>query len=177
MPEESKTPPPSKVYVLLDSNILQYLNTPAIATPLLEYLSELAKADYNLAISDFSIFELLSGIPKSKEKDLLSVLEVLPRFQVNTEVLLTAAQLATVYRIEKCEHQQINEGDKIIAATSILNGYPILTANSNDFPRPIFSELHKRLLYYKDKNKDRIIAIYLLNPDLEFAKFRYNQRP
>lgn len=177
MPEEPATKAPPQISALLDTNILQYLNNPSIARELFAYLEEVHRAGYSLAISNFSIFELLSGVPKSKESNLISALEVIPRFEVTTEVLVAAAQLTTVYRMEKAEYGHITQGDKIIAATSLLNDFPVLTANSNDFPRPFFNELHKKFIFYKDKNRDRMIPVYLLLPDFDLVKFRYETRP
>lgn len=177
MSEENKNKTQLPVYVLLDTNILQYLNNPVLAKELLTYLEEIKKTGFEFAISDFSIFESLAGIPKQKETQLTNTLQAMPRFAVIDNVLLVAAQLTTVYRMEKAEFESIAVGDKIIAATSLLNGSLILTANSNDFPRPIFSETHKKLIFYKEKSKDRMISIYLLSPDFEFVKFRYDNRP
>lgn len=165
-----------KYYVILDTNVLQYLNAPDIASGILNYIQEIIKSGYTLSISDFSIFELLSGAPRKNEAQLSALLDSLPRFAVDWQNCLTAAQISTVYRIEKSEFSSIEAGDKIIAATAILSNSIVLTANSNDFPRPFFKEFHKKFIYYKKKNKDQMISLYLLQPDLEQISFRFNNR-
>ena len=173
----ASTTPIPKVYIILDTNILQYLNNTDISKELIAYFSEIIKAGYtNFAMSDFSFFEAISGAPKKDEEKLIELLSQIPRFEVKPETCVAAGQMATLYRIEKAEFQNIESGDKIIAATAILSGSLILTANCNDFPRPFFREFHKRFVYYKRKNKDQMISIYLLQPDLEQINFRFNNR-
>lgn len=177
MPDSEQAETLAVNYVLLDTNILRYLNTPTIREGLLGYLSEIIEAGYKLAISDFVIFESFARIPKSKENQLISTLETLARFEVNWQVLLAAGQITTIYSVEKAEYNHITQGDKVIAATAVLNNSPILTADCNDFPRPFFTELHKKFIFYKEKNRDKLLVAYLLAPDLELINIRHNNRP
>lgn len=164
-------------YIILDTNILAYLNEKTYRDSVIEYLLELIKRGYtNFAVSDITIFEILSEIPKRKEQELAKLLDQFPRFPIDWTTCLTGAQVATSYKCKKDEYRNIETGDKLIAANSILSGSPILTANSNDFPRPFFIEHHKKHIFFKDKNKDKMISLYLLYPDLTEFNLNYDNR-
>jgi len=162
--------------VILDSNILQYLNNSDIAPSLLIYLNEVITTGYDLTISDITYFDLLPGIPRSKEKQLSETLDAFRKFPVTQSVCTASGQLCTIYRSEKSEFDHIEVPDKIIAATAVLTNSLILTVNSNDYPRPFFNEVHKKLIYYKRKDKENMLCIYLLRPDVEHIMFRFNNR-
>jgi len=167
-------------HILLDTNILQFLQKARgnLATLIINYLVELTKDKFVLAISNFSIFELLDGCPtKEKEEKLIQTLETLVRFEVSTQVLATSARLSTLYRKEKAEYDNIEDGDKIIGSTSILTDSFILTANMRDFPRPFFIEEKIKHTIYKEGHNEKVISIYLLKPDIEAISYRFERRP
>lgn len=164
-------------YIILDTNILSYLNEDTYKESIINYLKELLEAGFtNFAISDVTLFEILSEIPRNKEQKLIQLLDQFPRFPLDLTTCVTSAQIATVYKCKKDEYKFIETGDKFIAANSILSGAPILTANSNDFPRPFFVEHHKKHIFFKIGNKDRMMSIYLLYPDLKEFNLNYENR-
>ncbi len=173
----AETDKKQEFYIILDTNILAYLNEKTYRESVIEYLLELIKVGYtNFAVSEITIFEILSEAPKKKERELATLLDQFSRFPTDWTTCLTGAQVATAYKCKKDEYKYIETGDKSIAANSILSGAPILTANSNDFPRPFFVERHKKQIFFKDRNKDKMISLYLLSPDLTEFNFTYDNR-
>ncbi len=80
--------------------------------------------------------------------------------------------------MEGIEPKQIEHGDKFIAATSILTGSLILTANSRDFPSPYFQEAERKPLIYKEKRgKSKCILTTILIPDIIMVNQRFTDRP
>lgn len=163
--------------ILLDTCILQYSGRTPSASRFLKYLSILGERKFGLAISEFTIYELLQGTSKTKEQELVKILKKFKQFKVTANVLMAAAQLSTLYRREKIPDSQISDGDKIIASTAILTGSLIVTANWNDFPRPFFIESEIKRIEYKKKGKPVMIPVYLLSPDMIVIKDRFKNRP
>ena len=173
-------PPSSEVTpnVLLDTCIIQYAVSKDTGAIFQQYLAEFSSRGYPLAISEFSIYELLQGTSVSKEAELLQWLNSFnTRYLVANNVLLAAAQLRTLYDMEKISREQVGDGDKIIASTSILTGSPILTANLNDFPRPFFYEIERKQLIYRYKDTQRMIPTCLLAADTDIINSRFSSRP
>lgn len=164
-------------YLILDTCVVQYLGTKEIKEQLLNYLIEVESRGFHYAISDFSIYELLQGVSASKESELQSRLQNFNRYAVETNILIAAAQIKTLYDMEKLPQTQISDGDKVIAATSILTGSSIVTANFNDFPRPYFVEMERQNILYKHKNVDRLLPVYIVAPDFSVINFRFANRP
>lgn len=170
---------PKKKYLILDTNILQLAGSKPIerSSQVIDYIVEIAKQDYERAISDITAYEALQRCSKAKEKEVLKQMNLFTQLEVSKKVLVTTAWSADLYRGEKIPDSQISDCDKIIASTAILTGSLILTADGNDFPRPFFSEKEKRLVQYKDKSRDLLNVIYLLEPDLDVFKNRLLKRP
>lgn len=168
-----------KKYLILDTNILQLIGSKPTERSLkvVDYIVEIAKQGYERAISDITAYEALQRCSKTKEKEVLKQMDVFTQLEVSKKVLVTTAWLADLYRGEKVPDSQISDCDKIIASTAILTGSFILTANGNDFPRPFFSEKEKRLIQYRDKARDLLNVIYLLEPDLDVFNNRILKRP
>jgi len=164
--------------VILDTCILQYLNKKEIRPILFGLFKILEKNNNILRVSDITTFELFSECPKEREKKLLEIWRGFPRYKVDPKVTMAAARLSTLYRFEdNIEHSRISVGDKIIGATAYLTGSYILTANSNDFPRPFFSEKHIERVIYKKKNKEKIIHFYFLRAEYPIINHRLESRP
>ena len=76
------------------------------------------------------------------------------------------------------EPKQIENGDKFIAATSILTGSLILTANSRDFPSPCFLESERKPIIFEEKrNRTKCILFTILTSDITMINQRFNNRP
>jgi predicted nucleic acid-binding protein len=129
----------SKQDIILDTCILQYISNKKISGQLISYLASLVKKDFNLAISDISIQELLTNATIRQEKEGLALLSNFKNYQLESNILVSASQLSTLYNQRKIPNQNISVPDKIIASTAILSDSLIMTADINDFPRPFFS--------------------------------------
>ncbi len=167
--------------IILDTNILQYINNQKILAQLLSYLSDLVKRGFGLAISEVTYYELLSGTTAKQEEDGLNILNNFTKYVVELRVLVAASQLSTLYyhqcKLEGRTSHDISVQDKIIASTAILTGSLILTANINDFPRPFFHEAEEKPLFYKDGNKTKMLVLQLLRPNQVVIQQRFQERP
>jgi len=164
-------------HILLDTCIIQYASDSHSGPEYNSYLADLASRGFQLAKSEYVLYELLQGAPEQKEQKLLNALSIFTTFQISTSVLIAASRLKTLYDMEKIPQLQIQDGDKIIAATAILTGSFILTANVNDYPRPFFVEMERKNILYRYKNTDRMIPSYILSPDFPVIEKRFANRP
>jgi len=163
--------------IIFDTCILNYNGNPQIFPQLNTYYLDLLKRQFILAISEITIFELLQDATIKKEREAINILSFFKTYQINSKLLIAAAQLSTLYKEERIPNQQISTSDKIIGATAILTGSLILTADVNDFPRPFFQEAEEKLLVYKDKNRTKMLALQLLGPNQTVITERFSQRP
>lgn len=169
----------TKKILLFDTNILQHLNKEKgdLAIQVLNYINQLTAQNYKSAISDFSIFELLDGCPTLKlEKQLISTLDSFERYELSEEVFLIAAWISTLYRTEKAEYAHIEDGDKLIAATSFLIQGSILTANSRDYPRPFFLEDTMNHIFYSEGHNKNVLSVFVLKPNIDLITFKLSRR-
>ncbi len=175
-----ENPIPQQV-VILDTNILQYINNKKILAQLLSYLADLVKRGFGLTISEITYYELLSGTTTKQEEDGLSILNNFTRYVVDLRVLVAASQLSTLYhhqcKLEGRTLHDISMQDKIIASTAILTGSLVLTANVNDFPRPFFQEAEEKPIFYNDRNKTQMLVLQLLRPNQIIIQQRFQERP
>lgn len=162
--------------VILDTCILQYLNDSLIGPQLTELLTILTRQNNKFYFSDFSTYELFRECPKDKETQLDAVWNRFTRYQVDGRVTRFAAQLASAYKTYGLGTASINDGDRMIAATTIITKSLILTADSNDFPRPFFKENHIQEIYYKKKDRKTLLMIYLLEPYYEAINYYHERR-
>lgn len=177
MPPATNSELNSQVVLILDTNILQYYSTSEIRPSLEKLLIDLSKTTKaTYGISKITISELLSGASISQETKALEQLNVLKQFSIDDTILVASAQLLNLYKLQNIQDQQINLGDRIIAATSILTGYPILTADVNDFPRPYFIEVYRHLLTYSKKNSTQSICLQILSPDIQLINEKFSHR-
>lgn len=166
-----------KQSVICDTNILQYLGNKHILLELTNYLLDLEKRKFTLSISIISLYELLSGATLTQEKKIVKTLNQFKKWEITEEVLITSSRLTTLYNMGRIPIQMISSEDKFIAATAILTGSLILTANVNDFPRPFFREAEEKLIFYKRKDKKIMLSLYLLNPNYPVINQRFTERP
>lgn len=171
----SRTKPPQDI--ILDTNILQYSIDKHILLSLSSYISDLLKRGFGLAISNISAFEILAGVDVKKEERLLNLLNQYNKYDITDEVLIGAAQLQTLYGVDKILPTQISIGDKLIASTSILTGSLIMTVNGKDFPWPFFSELERNLIIYTKNKRSHVFMVGLFAPDLVYINNCFSKRP
>lgn len=163
--------------IILDTCILGYIHhkNKSLAEEIFKFLAN--PPNNTLVLSEFTYFELLDGVEKTKEAILLQkALNPFKRYVVDSNTLVAAAQLSGLYNQENQNYNHIERGDKIIAATSVITNLPILTANANDFPRPFFKEVYVEDLFYLDGSKKKLLLLYTLMPNLVFINNRFGNR-
>lgn len=166
----------NRQYIILDTCIIQYLATKHLKNDLLWYFTQLIRDNIDLAISEISVYEIFCEAGKSKKEEIHKILkDISKRFSVDKKVLMMAAALFSMYSRNKISKEQISTADRIIAATSVLSGFFILTGNINDFPRPYFIEVDIKKIFYKKKNKDLMQVLYLLKPDYVVIKKEFER--
>lgn len=170
------TPQPTQD-ILLDTCILQYSGNTDSSAVFLDYLKDIGTRKFGLAISKFTVYELLQGASVTKEVRLATLLNRFRSFSVSHDTLVAAAQLKTLYNAEKIPDSQISDGDKIIAATAILTGSLIITADARDFPLPFFTQAEVRHLTFSKSGRPVMIPTYILSPDMAVIKDRFSNRP
>lgn len=73
---------------------------------------------------------------------------------------------------------EVEDGDKIIAASALLSNSVILTANAVDFPAPFFKEVERQYITFAMKReRTRTIVVYLLQPQIEITEQRITEIP
>lgn len=168
---------PPKQKIILDTNLFSDLTDQHLVTPVVAYLVDLDKRGFGFAISDITLYELMRGQSSVNEKKRLSLLQAMFRYFLSPEVLFAAAQLDNLMKMENIQVNGVDHGDKFIAATAILSGSLILTADVRGFPWPFFHEIEYNPLIHKIGNKTKSHMIGLLTPDFDLIKRRFEERP
>lgn len=99
--------------------------------PAVDLLSGLIEAEETLLASEVVRFELLAGVRKKEVDALEQFFSVLSWVPVGEEVARTAGSLAQRHRRA---NGGIDDADYLIAATALLLGADLLTANVRHFP-------------------------------------------
>ena len=165
--------------LLYDSCILQNL-CGKMRSGIEPFLTEI-QSQTSPRISDYTVYELLRGANKKTEQEMRGVLNKITRFGVSTKVLVLSSLLYTLYQEERVD-SGISDGDKILAATSILTQAPIMTQNGRHFPRPFFDEMEinfcrKTIIEYGSKQRQRDTSIvYFLEPDYSVINEKITKR-
>lgn len=163
-------------YVLLDSCIIEYLLKPQISPGLTQLILEWVGKDFHLSIMEISYSELVDGVYKKKENQLLEFLNKFPCHNLERNILVAAGQLGSLYNQNNIGNCNMSLQDKIIGATSVLYNLPLITADIGDFPPPFFNTILNKNLKYKDRNAERIVPIAVLFPNHEFINYCFNNR-
>lgn len=163
-------------YVILDTCIMQYLDDTNFGDQVLEYLLELKARGFDFAISDITYYESICSAAAKQEEKITQALKLFQTFSLDSNLLLAAGQLYTLYAKEHLPYQKVSDGDVIIATTSIMTGSLILTANCNDFPSPFFKEGERKKITYSKKKQDKLMVFLLLEPDFEVINHRFSNR-
>lgn len=164
--------------IILDTNVLSYLSEKETAPQILGYMLELVQRGFGFAISDITIYELLRGNKQEKEKRMIDLLNPYFRYFLTDTLLVTAAQLDNIMKLENIDINSVDHGDKFISATAILTGSLILTADAKGFHWPFFQEVERKIIYFTAKNKKtKCYILALLKPDNTIINQRFSERP
>lgn len=164
--------------IILDTNIISYINEKEKTDLILSYMLELVQRGFGFAISDITFYELLRGNRQEKEKRMLELLSPYFRYYLTSNVMVAAAQLDNVMKTENIDVNSVDHGDKFICATAILTGSLILTADAKGFHWPFFQEVERKIITYTDKcHKTKCNALALLRPDNILISQRFSERP
>ena len=120
----------------------------------------------------------MRGLNTERERKMLNFLYSYFRYFLAAEVLIASAQLDNLFKMENINIGGVDHGDKMIAATAILTGSLVLTADVRGFPWPFFHEIEYNPLLHKDQNnKTKCHVIGLLRPDFDLIKRHFEDRP
>ena len=168
----------SKQTIILDTNIFSYIGDKDVGIHIISYLIDLLNRGFGFAYSNITIYELLRGTTEKKETEMLNILNPYFRYYLSENVILAAAQLDNIMKAEKIDANSIDHGDKFIAATAILTGSLIMTANARDFPWPLFHEAESKPIVFQYKSKKtRCYMVSLIRPDYDLVNLRFTERP
>ena len=177
MVAKSLTQNPPKQNIILDTNIWSYIAEKETAGYVLSYLLELVQRGFGLALSDITIYELLRGNKKDKEKRMLELLNPFFRYYLTVEVLVAAAQLDNIMKTQNIDINSVDHADKLIASTAILTGSLILTADAKGFHWPFFQEAERKVITFEKNHKTKCYVLALLKADNAVITQSFNQRP
>lgn len=116
-----------------------------------------------MVISDFTLYENLHGLWGKKAQQAAKILKSYERKVVSDRVLTLASMLGGLYKDEQVDY--MSPGDKIIAATAILENGLVLTENHRDFPSPFFVGKRFIPISYKVGHHQRTIDLCLYEPN------------
>lgn len=174
--ERSLQQPQNNPYVFIDTCVIHFAGdkNKSKSEAVIECLSTLTKEGYRLAISEITLYEKLHGLWGKRATKAASLLRVYEKKVVSNQVLTLASILGGLYHDEKLDG--IDTGDKIIAATAILERGFVLTANHKDFPNPFFLTEKSFALSYKVKSYFQTLDLALYKPDFELIRRRVNEK-
>lgn len=161
------TEPAAKKYVVFDWNIIQYYMSKDMRDSMSDIFRELDDAGLIFSVSHISTYEAQRQLPVSKSDDSHSVLDSLPQFPLDAEVLMLAGTIACCYKDlqqTRSHADEISLQDTLNAATAIKHGAFLITADYADYPRPFFDEVYRWEITDK---RSRPLKIYLFNFDLK----------
>lgn len=170
-----KTNSPKK-YILIDTCVIQDAesSTRQKSEEVIEYLEGLAREGFSLAISEFTIYENLQGLWGKQATEAVKVLQSYEQKSVSQAVLVLASMLQGLYHDERVDN--VPDGDKLIAATCILeNGY-VLTRDHRDFPHPYFITERSIAITYKKGRVNTTLDLALYKPNMSVITRRINAK-
>ena len=174
-PSNKKNNSPQR-YILIDTTIFQHLGNKELASQIIFLLRDALKKGYGVSMSIYSLLELIDTSTIENEINAINATNGIKRFQINQTVLITAGHLGCLYKDDGLDKQP-EKGDKVIAATSLLNNTVIFTTNGRDFPRPFFKTITKPMLKYtKQDGREVCLISYFLEPDIELISTKHQER-
>lgn len=155
-----------KPYLFIDTCVIQAAGSKekTKSEAVIKALKEIAN-DYRLAISEVSFYENLQGLWGKKSLDASTLLRSYEAKIVSNRVLILASMLGALYHDARCDG--IEMGDKIIAATAILETGFVFTENHKDYPNPFFkTEKSVPLTYLTAGKYNKTIDLAIYKPDI-----------
>jgi len=175
MTETATTPQPAaNRKILLDTNIISRLEG-NLGEKLLVVIGEVIKIGYDIAISDMTYMELLTGVDSKMEEKIANTLRGVDHYLVSTEVLIASAHIASLYK-ELYDLKQFEIGDRIIAGTAAMNNAIIFTLNGRHYPPPFFKEVDRRRLEYENRGMPVCSYGYFMEPQMDVINESHNKR-
>lgn len=162
-------------YLFIDTCVIQTAGSKekSKSEAMIKALGEIAK-NYRLAISEFTIYENMNGLMGEKAKEAIKLLDTYESKLVSDRALLMASLLGGLYHNEK--YDGVDAGDKIIAATAILENGFVLTENHKDYPHPFFlTEKSIPLTYIASGRYSKTIDLAIYRPDSNLIERRIRQ--
>ena len=166
----------SNPYLFIDSCVIQAAgNKEKSKSEIVINTLQQISNQYRLAISEFTIYENLHGLWGKQADKATELLKVYERKVVSREVLLVASVLGGLYYDE--QYPNIDSGDKIIAATTILENGFVLTENHKDYPHPFFlTEKSIPLTYLTAGKYEKSIDLAIYKPDILLIERRIKEK-
>lgn len=164
-----------KPYIFLDTCIIQDAgsSTKSKSDAVIKLFTDL-RHNFNLAISEFTIYENLQGLWGKRAIEAGKILGSYEAKEVSRKVLLLSSILQSLYHEEK--YDNIADGDKIIGATAILESGYVLTRNHKDFPHPFFVTEQSFVVNYKNGHYAQSIDFTLYKPNYELISRRIESK-
>lgn len=162
-------------YIFIDTCVIQSAGSKEKSKSeiVIKSLEDTSKS-YRLAISEFTLYENLHGLWGKRAMDAAALLRKYERKIVSEKALLLASIMGGLYHDEGIDN--IGDGDKIIAATAILENGFILTENHKDYPHPFFlTEKSIPLTYITAGRYNKTIDLAIYKPDRSLIERRINQ--
>lgn len=166
----------NKTYVIIDTCVIQHAGSSdkGKSEAIISCLKDVASEGYNLAISEFTLYENLHGLWGKRAQQAAKTLKSYEWKIVSNQVLIVASILGGLYKDEQVDY--MNAGDKIIAATAVLEHAFVLTENHRDFPSPFFTLKKFYPIVYKLSHHNRTIDLALYEPHETLIARRINEK-
>lgn len=163
-------------HIFIDTCIIQFSGdkNKSKSEAVTKCLASLAAEGYLLAISEITLYENLHGLWGQQVEKAYELINSYESKVVSWKVLLFASMLGGLYHEEK--RTDVDMGDKIIAATALLERGLVLTANHKDYPTPFFLTEKSFALTYKVGHYTKTLDLILYKPDSKLILRRINER-
>ncbi len=166
---------PIKEDIIIDSCVLQKAGgNDKQKSQAIKKVLEALSYRYNLTISSFTVYEMFHGLWGKKAIVIKELLKQYKWHQVSDNTLLVASGVGGLYHEENVDY--MSPGDKIIAATAILEKGFVLTENHRDFPHPFFlTEQSIPVIYMTNAKFQKTIDLALYKPDIVLINRRIKE--
>ena len=168
----------SSQWLILDTNIITFLNDEARQEAVEQILIDAESDGFKPAFSEMTLFEALTN---ANPKDIIEIEKTtkkLDNFAINTLVLRMGALLHNCYKQEGIlqRNSDIDMGDRIIAATAILQGAQIFTGNARDFPWPFFIDNQTIDAPFTSKNSNnQLFPLAIKQPNIPILQSYFDR--
>ncbi len=161
-----------KSLLLIDANIISHALT-SNQTASYVALFSLLEREYRFVVTGYTKYEVMRSSDREHREKIEEYLEQNMAYGTLSKPLMEfSAKLYYLYiKHPGTKGLRIANGDIVNAAFSIAKPCDLLTIDSNDYPRPFFSEIARHKVTYSSKSKREVTDIaYILRPDIEHTK-------